>query len=201
MEQDRPERETGVLVDHVPLGTLFRVFLLISAKAWGGGSGTTYTMQRELVRRGWITPALYALDLGLSRVIPGINLLAVAVTMGYRLNGPLGSLVALVGLMLPASIVTLVLTVGFIELAANPIGNAMVRGAIAVTAAFTLVLAVDTARDAAPWRERRAVIIMTAIAGGAFVASALLQLSVAMVIITSAALGALFLRPPARAAA
>src|SRR5437588_713638 len=75
----------------------------VSARAWGGGVSTIYMMDEELVRRGWITHAQFALDFGLARLVPGINLLAMAVIFGYRLNGPLGSIVAPVGLMVPAS--------------------------------------------------------------------------------------------------
>ena len=69
-----------------PLWQLFLAFARISVQGWGGGSGTIYTMNRELVRRGWITSAQFGLDFGLSRIPPGINLIALAVILGYRLN-------------------------------------------------------------------------------------------------------------------
>lgn len=188
--------ELGVLAHDVPLWTLFIAFLKVSTRAWGGGSGTIYTMHRELTQRGWITSGQFALDFGLSRVVPGINLLALAVIVGYRLNGPLGSIVCTVGLMLPASVITLLLTVGFAELTSNPIGGSMVQGAVPVTAALTFALAYENAAGVMPWRERRVAALMAAAMLATFLLVVLLHLSVAVMIIAGAVAGVLFFRPP-----
>ena len=180
---------------------LFLVFSKISAKAWGGGSGTTYTMHQELVRRGYSTSAQYALDLGLARLIPGINLLAVAVMVGYRCCGFLGSLASITGLLLPASLITLVLTAGFVEFTSHPLGTAVVKGVVPVTAALTYAMAVENASQSVPWQERRIVILMGVYSALAFTASAVFHLSVVFPIIGGAFYGALLLRPSERATA
>ena len=124
--------EIGVLAHNVPLWQLFWAFAKISVRGWGGGSGTIYTMNHELVRRGWMTSAQFGLDFGLSRIPPGINLIALAVILGYRLNGLQGSIVSGIAFVIPFSLITLVLTVGFVNVTSNPIGNSAVRGAVAV---------------------------------------------------------------------
>jgi len=80
-------------------------------------------MNHELVRRGWITSAQFGLDFGLSRIPPGINLIALAVILGYRLNGLLGSIVSGIAFVVPFSLITLVLTIGFVSVTSNPIGG------------------------------------------------------------------------------
>lgn len=193
-----PPGEAGILVDHVPASSLFWAFLKISARSWGGGSATIYIMHRDLVRRGWINSAQFALDFGLSRLVPGINLLATAVILGYRLNGPLGAITAVLGLMLPASLVTLGLTAVFAGLTANPIGGAVVRGAVPVTASLTFALAYDNAREITPWRERRTAILMAVWALVSFLLVAGLHVSVALVIVAGIIVGALLFSPGER---
>jgi chromate transporter len=188
----------GVLVRHVPVRSLLWAFTLTSLKSWGGGTATIFVMHRELVRRGWISSAQFTLDFGLSRLVPGINLLAVAVILGYRLNGALGSIVSLLGLMLPASLVTLALTLGFAELTANPMGGAVVRGAVPVTAALTFALAYENGREIVPWGEWRVAILMACCTSASFVLVAVFHLSVALVIIAGILVGALLFGPPER---
>ena len=188
--------EIGVLVHHVPLWQLFLAFAKISVRGWGGGSGTIYTMQHELVGRGWITSAQFGLDFGISRIPPGINLTALAVILGYRLNGPLGSIVSGLAFVVPFSLVTLVLTVGFVNVTSNPVGGAAVEGAVAVTAALTFALAIETAQSWVPWRERRVAALMGCYVVASFVLVALLHVSVVFVILGGGVAGALFFRPP-----
>lgn len=195
MAEPRPAGESGVLVARVSLWDLFVAFSKISARGWGGGSGTIYVMHRELVRRGWITSAQFGLDFGLSRIVPGINLLALAVMLGYRLNGPLGSLVSIAAFMLPASLITLVATMGFVEFTANPIGEALVRGAVPVTAALTFSFAYDTGRAVMPWRERLVALLMATYIASAFILVVVFHVSVALIIVAGALGGAFLFRP------
>ncbi len=188
--------DAGVLTRDVSLWQIFQGFLWISVRAWGGGAGTTFVMQQDLVRRGWITPGQFALDWGLSRIVPGINLLAMSVMVGYRLAGTSGALLGITGLMLPASIITVILTVGFVELTQQPIGIAAVKGAVAVTAAMTYALALDNARGVMPRDNPRILIPMLLFTTSCFLAVAVLHLSAAMAIILGGVFGAIFLRPP-----
>jgi len=188
--------EIGVLAHHVPLPRLALAFATISIRGWGGGSGTIYTMQNELVRRGWITSAQFGLDFGISRIPPGINLIALAVILGYRLNGPLGSVVSGIAFTLPFSLVTLVLTIGFVNVTSNPIGGAAVQGAVAVTAALTFALAFETAQSWVPWRERRIATLMSLGIAASVVLVAVFHVSVVFVIVGGAIVGAALFRPP-----
>jgi chromate transporter len=189
------ESDIGVLAHDVALWELFVAFSWISARGWGGGTGTIYTMLRELTHRQWITSTRFALDFGLARIIPGINLLSLAVMVGYRLNGVAGAVVCLIGLMLPASLLTVALTAGFAQFTAHPLGEAVVRGAIAVTAALTFALAFENGAGVVPWGERRAAMLLAVYGAAAFLVVVALHVSVAVIILMGAVFGAVFLRP------
>ncbi len=190
--------EAGILVDHVPAASLFWAFFKMSVRSWGGGSATIYIMHNDLVRRGWINSPQFALDFGLSRLVPGINLLSTAIIFGYRLNGLVGSIAAILGLMLPASLITLGITAVFAELTGNPLGNAVVQGAVPVTASLTFALAYDNAREIMPRGEWLILALMAAYAIACFVLVAFLHISVAFVIIGGALIGALLFSPSER---
>lgn len=195
MARGPDDADIGVLVEQVPVWQLFLTFSKISARGWGGGTGTTYTMLRELVGRQWITQTRFALDFGLCRVIPGINLLALAVMVGYRLHGTAGALASLVGFMLPASVITVVLTAGFAQFTAHPLGDALVKGAVAVTAALTFALALENWAAVAPWGERRVTLLLVSYTLMAFMLVVAFHVSVAVVIVLGAVFGAALLRP------
>ena len=185
-----------MLIDHVSLRELFVAFFKISARAWGGGSGTIFTMHQDLVKLGWITSAQFTLDFGLARLVPGINLLAVAIMVGYRLNGLAGATVAISALMLPASVITLILTIGFVGLTSHPLGVAAVQGAVPVTAALTFALALENANGSRPTGETRVTILMASYAVLTFAVIAFFQISVVFPIILGGFLGAFLFRPP-----
>jgi chromate transporter len=185
----------GVLVQDASVWRIFAVFAWISARAWGGGSATTFIMHRELVKQGWLTSAQFFLDFGLCRIVPGINLLAMAVVVGYRLKGLAGALMGICGLMLPASIITLILTVGFIVLTAEPVGEAAVKGAVAVTAAMTYALALENAQAAWPENNNlRLLVPMATFSVACFLAVVVFHVSAAVIIILGGFFGAFFLR-------
>ncbi len=188
--------ESGGPERTVSLWRIFGVFLWISARAWGGGTATTFVMHQELVRRGWLTSAQFFLDFGLCRIIPGINLLAMAVVVGYRLQGLRGAIVGITGLMLPASLITLALTIGFVVFTAYPIGEAAVKGAVAVTAAMTYALALENAQSVWPGRNFRLLVPMALFTVACFFGVVVFHLSAAAAIILGGLFGALVLRTP-----
>ena len=98
--------------------------------------------------------------------------------------------------MLPGSIITVILTVGFVELTQQPLGIAAVKGAVAVTAAMTYALAVDNARGVMPRDNPRILIPMTLFTIACFLGMVVLHLSAALGIILGGLFGAFFLRSP-----
>jgi chromate transporter len=78
-------------------------FARIGSLAFGGGGTTLAMMHQEFcVRRTLLTEEEFQVLFGLSRVVPGMNLLSLTVLLGHRTHGFPGSLAALVGLTVPS---------------------------------------------------------------------------------------------------
>jgi chromate transporter len=185
-----PARSTSLL-------QIFLGFGKMSVISWGGGTATIYAMTQEMERRGWSSRQQFMLDFGISRIAPGINLLTVAVMVGYRLRGIPGAAAATAGLTMPASLITLALTAVFAQITANAIGESAVRGAVAITAALTFAFAIQTGLEVTPWRERRVALLMVLFVIASFLAVAFWKVSVVLIIIVGGVGGAFLFRPSA----
>lgn len=92
------------------LGELFAVFFK-AGMAFGGGLGILAVMERELVaNKKAVTKEEFLTYYGMGRVVPSGTMTALAVAYGYKFGGFTGTVVALAGLVAPAFIITIVLT-------------------------------------------------------------------------------------------
>src|SRR5579884_4192054 len=122
---------------------ILRVFLKIGLASFGGGSTTIALMHRELVeRRRWLTPDQFALTFGLSKITPGINILAHTILIGRLLAGWRGLLCGLAGLLLPSAAITVALSAAYVAVRNAPLVMAAMSGVIPATAGMTLAIAV-----------------------------------------------------------
>jgi len=82
---------------------LFMHFAALSLIAVGGAITTAPDMHRYLVsEQGWISNEQFTASVALAQAAPGPNILFVAV-IGYNVAGLSGALAAMVGIMLPSS--------------------------------------------------------------------------------------------------
>ncbi len=78
-----------------PLAELFWIFFQIGAMSFGGG--LTAWVHREIVaKRGWMNETEFLTGLALSQVLPGVNVVNLAVHVGQRLRGAIGSVTCVV---------------------------------------------------------------------------------------------------------
>jgi chromate transporter len=124
-------------------GDLFRAFNRLALQGFGG---VLPVAQRELVERlGWLSREQFLALLSLSQVLPGPNVVNLALIYGDRCFGWRGALAALAGMiMLPLIIVVMLtaLALQFNDVAA--IGGAL-RGMGVVAAGLVLASAVKLA--------------------------------------------------------
>jgi chromate transporter len=172
---------------------LARAWFDIGTQSVGGGSSTLFLIRRILVDRlGWVSPREFTEAWALSQLSPGIHLVALAGLLGRAVAGWRGVLVSVGGMMLPAAVITAVLTAFFGQIAQHPLTVAALAGVGPVAAGMTIGLALTTARPVLQ-RGRRAILDVAVIAG----ACALLLVSASQtlaVIVAGGALGAVFLR-------
>src|SRR5262245_18202450 len=174
------------------IGALFLVFAKIGLLSFGGGSSTLVLMQQEVQeRRGWLTSGEFSFTYGLSRVYPGIHLLAQAVLIGYLIRGLPGALACSLGMLVPASVVTILFTAFFVQITTNPIGAAVMSGVLPATAGLTLALVDRLTREEVAQTRRPVRLITLAMILGCFVLVSLLKVNSALVVLLAGAGGAL----------
>ena len=130
-------------VDRVPsLGRLLRVWIGIAVQSFGGGTATQYLIYQAFVeRRKWISTEEFTRAWAICPLTPGINLLALAVLIGWRLAGPVGVAVSLLGLLLPSATITVGMTALYSLIRELPLVQAALRGVIPATAGLGLLMA------------------------------------------------------------
>ncbi len=85
---------------------LFLLFSKIGLSSFGGG--VSVWMHTALVeRRGWLHEAEFSSALALARIMPGVNIVNLAVLIGHRLAGFSGAVAAVAGLLVGPSLVVL----------------------------------------------------------------------------------------------
>jgi chromate transporter len=126
---------------------VFLAFLRIGATAFGGGSSTTLAMRRLAIGRRWLTEQEFLDTLVLSRLTPGITIIAQAMLIGKRASGARGLAAAAGGMMFPAVVITMGLARLYELVAANPAAATPLRCVAAVAAGFAAALAFQLLRD------------------------------------------------------
>jgi chromate transporter len=126
---------------------LFVVFLK-SGLALGGGQGIVAAMQRELVRnRSLLTREAFLEMYALGRLAPAGTSASLAVAIGYRFGGLLGTVVALVGLLLPGVILTILLTAAYGALQGGPLLDILSATFLPAATAFIVLAALSFGRE------------------------------------------------------
>ncbi len=171
---------------------LFWAWARIGAFSFGGGSSTLFLIRREFVEvRGWLDETAFREDYALSKLVPGINIIAQAILIGRRIAGGRGAVAAVGGLLLPAVLVTTLLAATIAWVERFHAAQAALGGVIPATAGLTLALTVQLVGRSDVKTPRLAALAGIAIAAAAALIG-LLHLPVPIVLIAFGIVGALF---------
>ncbi|HLH24711.1 MAG TPA: chromate transporter [Chloroflexota bacterium] len=177
------------------LATLFLAFGKVGLLSFGGGSTTMVLMQQEVVdRRGWLDNREFLLTMALSQMWPGVHLIAQAVLIGHRLRGLVGGLACLLGMMVPATAVTILFTAFFLVLRDNPLGAGMIAGVLPATAGLAFAVAYRFGRAEVVGQSRAAGAMVIALALGSFVLMAFFHVSSVVAVLGAGALAIVLFR-------
>jgi len=133
------------------LGELFRVFNRLALQGFGG---VLPVARYELVeRQQWLLPDEFVEMLSICQVMPGPNVVNLALLMGHRHFGVRGAFVALAGMMLVPTFLVLGLAVVYGRIASHPKAVEALRGMGAVSAG----LITSTALKSMPAIKRNAL--------------------------------------------
>jgi len=128
--------------ERVPLLDLFLQFLIVGAVSFGGGI-IAYERILLVEKRKWLTTDQFMAYLAISQTMPGLNSVNLAILTGDYLRGIKGSVIALLGLVLPGSTLVLLLGLVYTELTDHAITVLLLTG---IAAGATGLLAAVTYR-------------------------------------------------------
>ncbi len=98
-----PMEPAGAVVPaHVSVGQIFLEFLIIGATSFGGA--VPYLRGSLVGKRHWLDDKEFVEMLSISQSLPGLNATNMAILVGEKLGGGLGSLVAIIGVCLPSAV-------------------------------------------------------------------------------------------------
>jgi chromate transporter len=118
------------------------LFFTFNRLALQGFGGVLAIAQHELVeRQRWLTRQQFVEMLALSQVLPGPNVVNLALMLGDRFFGWRGALSALAGMLLVPLVIVLVLTAAYAELSGIEVVAGALRGMGAVAAGLVIATA------------------------------------------------------------
>ena len=131
-----PQRPAAAIAGPTSNGDLFITFTRLALQGFGG---VLAVAQRELVERmQWLTRDQFVEMLAISQVLPGPNIVNLALMLGDRYFGLRGAASALAGLLTVPLVIVLALATAYAEFASVPLVAGALRGMGAVAAGLVL---------------------------------------------------------------
>jgi chromate transporter len=93
-------------------------FAAISSTAFGGGQKAS--IRQQVVRQGWMDNEIFMDGLELSQVLPGPNILNLAIYCGQRIRGIRGAVAAFLGASVPPFVIILIVAALYFQFKSNP---------------------------------------------------------------------------------
>lgn len=174
--------ESTVKEDHPRPHSLTDLFLSFTLLALQGFGGVLAIVQRELVeKKRWMTREEFVEEWAVAQIMPGPNVVNLALMIGGRYFGLPGALAALAGMMVVPLIVVLLLALVYAQYAHHPALAGALRGMGAVAAGLITAtgLKLLSALKTNPLGQRLCVVLC----GACFAAIALLRLPLAYVLL------------------
>ena len=136
---------------------LWRIFLLFTRVAlfsWGGGPASLALMQRETTtamwlppgqtaESPWVTPPEFADAVAFGNALPGPIAPQVSAFIGYKLAGWTGAVAAVVGTVLPTTLLMLLLVIYFFNVKDSPRVQSILKAVRPVVVGLLLWTAYD----------------------------------------------------------
>ncbi len=122
------------------LFSLFITFFKIGLFSFGGGYGTIPLIESEVISKGYISSEDFINFVGVAESTPGPFAVNIATFIGANIGGFFGSVIATLGVVLPAFIILLVIS----ALLKNFTKNKWVKGFMEGVQPFVIALIIST---------------------------------------------------------
>ena len=120
-------------------------FATISSTAFGGGQKAS--IRRQVVARGWMDHDRFMDGLELAQVMPGPNILNLAIYCGQKVRGIRGAVAAFLGASIPPFLIVLIAGALYFKYASNPYVHGGLRGCAVGALGLTLGNALELSWD------------------------------------------------------
>jgi chromate transporter len=149
-------------------------FAAISSTAFGGGQKAS--IRHSVVSKGWMDNEIFMDGLELAQVLPGPNILNLAIYCGQRVRGVAGAVAAFLGASVPPFVIVLIAGALYFKYASNPYVHGALRGCAVGALGLTVGNALELSWDERGDWIRIALLILTALAVSIFKMPLLLTL-------------------------
>jgi chromate transporter len=137
----------------------------------------------------WMNEDEFLAALEISQTMPGLNAVNMSVIVGDRLRGPIGAIIAAIGMIAPGAILVFFLGLAASEAKHTPIADAALRGIAAGAVGLLLAIALRTGHKSfVRWRD----LVLMALT---FAAMSFLKLNLLVIILTLGPLAIYAYRP------
>ncbi|NCA97883.1 MAG: chromate transporter [Clostridia bacterium] len=168
--------------------TIFQSTFFLSAFTFGGGYVIIPLMKKKFVDElGWLDEEEMLNIAAIAQSSPGAMAVNAAILIGWRLMGITGTLVAIIGTVLPPLIILSVISLFYATFRDNPVVSAVLKGMMAGVCAVIFDVVITMGQNVLKTKKVLPTLIMV----GAFVASFLMEINVIYIILFCAMLGAL----------
>lgn len=143
---------------------IFRVFATIALTSFGGGQKAQ--IRRACVGRGWLTDQEFIEALELSQVMPGANIINLALYVGERQRGLAGATVAFLAGTVPPFFIVLVAGWWYLSPYNTPFTHRLLTGCAMGAIGLTVANAIElTAGQRAEWTSLAIVAAVAVLVG------------------------------------
>ncbi|QYY34693.1 chromate transporter [Ruficoccus sp. ZRK36] len=116
---------------------IFAAFFRIGLTSFGGGL-VAYVREEVVTAKEWMTDEEFLAALEIGQTLPGLNAVNVSIICGRRLGGPLGSVAAALGIIIPGAAILVGLGYLYIHFEKNPEVKALLAGVAAAAVGLLL---------------------------------------------------------------
>jgi chromate transporter len=181
------EADNGVAQAGVSIGQIFLEFLIIGATSFGGV--VPYLRGSLVIKRRWIDDKEFVEMLSISQSLPGLNATNMAILVGEKLRGALGSVAAIMGICLPGAVIMYVVGIFYRSHGDHVWVTAALKGVAAAAVGMVLSTVVGLSKKSLAGKFDFVFMVLTVVAVNR------LHQSVARTLVAVGLLAILFHRP------
>lgn len=160
----------------VAISRIFFEFLIIGATSFGGV--VPYLRESLVTRQRWLSDQEFVELLSISQSLPGLNATNMAILVGQRLSGALGSVAGILGICLPGSALMLIVGIVYRTHGDHAWATGALKGVAAAAVGLVLSTVVQLSKKSLEQRVDYLFVALTVLAVNLMHLSVLLALVV-----------------------